>query len=191
MSNEELDLDIDGIMNLLIQTPTNLLQPNKYLMQFDGGNLKELFEFLLQMTTNLCKACFGNEYGQVNLAAMSPADFSLIDNYIQTLGYRCKFESKPANANNLNYMHDNRYDRITITSSTTLDELKFGIKCDSILYVISFSNLLSENYNSYKKTNKRNNNYDDSNDSGNDSNNVNNNNNLGSKRIRISRNNNN
>ena len=35
----------------------------------------------------------------------------------------------------------NRYDRVNIKPTTKLNELSFGIKCDAILFVISFEPL--------------------------------------------------
>jgi hypothetical protein len=45
-------------------------------------SLKELFEFLLQLITMLCKHFYGNDNGQVNLSLLSPADFQSIDSLI-------------------------------------------------------------------------------------------------------------
>ncbi len=54
------------------------------------------------------------------------------------IGFICIFNTLPANNYNLNHAYTNRYDKITITSQTKLKELLFGLKCEQILYVISF-----------------------------------------------------
>ncbi len=182
MNCEELNLDDDGIFNLLVGSPAETLEPNKYLLTFVGTTLKQQFEFLLQLTTELCKYFFGNEEGVVHLDMLSQNNFLLIDKYIKSLGFNCYFNVLPANTENLNYMYENRYDRININSNTNINELKFGIKCNSILYVISFSHILTEEYNS-RNNNKRLNNSDNSDNSdGSDGSNY-----SSSKRIRISR----
>lgn len=177
MSYEELDLDIDGVLDLLTKTPQNTLVPNKYPIQFEGVPMKEQFEFLLQLTTELCKIFFGNDQGQVDLGTLQKKDFDLVDKYVKAIGFNCYFESIPANSDNLNYMYNNRYDRIYISSTTNIKELKFAIRCNTILYVISFSNILVEEYNSRQQSIKRNANDNDINDNSDD--------NSVSKRIRI------
>jgi hypothetical protein len=135
---------------------TNSPMPNSFPLQFEGINIKEKFEFLLEFVTKLCKYFYGNSMGQVNLDEMTPQQFNIIDSYVNSIGYSCKFESKNANTENLNYMYDNRYDRIEITLNTILSDLKFGLKCNNILYVISFSSLYDTN-----QMKRRNNTHDD------------------------------
>ena len=89
----------------------------------------------------LCKEFYGNEKGVVNLATLTPEQFNVIDKYIQSIGFKCLFQPMTANADNINISYYNRYDRINITPTTKLNELTFGIKCDSILFVISFEPL--------------------------------------------------
>ena len=79
--------------------------------------------------------------GVVNLAILTPEQFNLIDKYMQSIGFKCLFQPMAANADNLNISYVNRYDRINITPTTKLNELSFGIKCDTILFVISFEPL--------------------------------------------------
>ena len=138
MSN--LELDIEEIFNEV--TKTSPKDPNTFPLQFELSSLKEIFEFLLQFVTMLCKEFYGDEYGQVDLASMSPEQFMIIDKYMQSIGFTCEFKAVPAISQNINNTYDNRYDRITITPDTKLSDLLFGIKCGNILYVISFVALL-------------------------------------------------
>ena len=134
-----MDITIDEIFHNIISR--NNPQPNSLALGFELDSLKELFEFLLQLVTMLCKHFYSNETGQVNLSALSPADFQSIDKYIQVIGFTCGFQALPANADNLNWAHETRYDRISITPQTSLEELHLGLKCDNILYIINFKKL--------------------------------------------------
>jgi hypothetical protein len=133
---EEKDVDIYEIFNEVVKRSPQ--PPNTYPLQFELDTLKELFEFLLQFVTMLCKKFYGDEKGQVNLAALSPEQFDIIDKYMKSIGFKCIFQPMQANSDNINICHANRFDRITITPNTKLNELMFGIKYDSILFVISF-----------------------------------------------------
>jgi len=134
-----MDITIDEIFQAVInqQNP----QPNAYPLGFELDSLKELFEFLLQLLTMLCKHFYGNENGQVNLASLSATELQLIDKYMQVIGFTCSFQALPANADNINWSYDTRYDRIHINSQTTLEDLHLGLKCNDTLYVISFKKL--------------------------------------------------
>jgi hypothetical protein len=137
MSFNEMELDIQEIFNEV--TANSPKEPNSYPLHFEMSSLKEIFEFLLQFVTMLCKEFYGDANGQVNLAQMTPEQFVFIDKYMQSIGFTCDFKAVPAIAQNINNTYDNRFDRITITSETKLSDLLFGIKCDNVLYVISFS----------------------------------------------------
>lgn len=130
------DLDIDEIFYDVLNIYPPI--PNSYPLEFELNSLKELFEFLLQFTTMLCKHFYGNDNGNVDLSTLSPDDFAKINSYIMCIGFTCNFQGLPANSYNLNHAHINRYDRIAITNQTTLKDLLFGLKCNQSLYVISF-----------------------------------------------------
>ena len=136
---EEKDVDIEEIFNEVIKTSPK--EPNSYPLQFELESLKELFEFLLQFVTMLCKEFYGDAQGQVNLANLTTDQFNLIDRYMQSIGFKCTFQPMAANSDNINICYVNRFDRITITPETRLNELMFGIKCDSLLYVIMFDRI--------------------------------------------------
>jgi hypothetical protein len=134
-----MDITIDKIFNDIInqQNP----QANSYPLEFELDSLKELFEFLLQLVTMLCKHFYSNENGQVNLSLLSPTDFQSIDKYMQVIGFTCGFQALPANADNINWAYSTRYDRIQITQQTKLEDLHLALKCENMLYVISFKKL--------------------------------------------------
>jgi hypothetical protein len=139
MNYEEKEVDINQIFNEVTKTAPQA--PNTYPLQFELNSLKELFEFLLQFVTMLCKEFYADNKGVVNLALLTPEQFNLIDNYMQSIGFKCLFQPMAANSDNLNISYVNRYDRVNITPTTKLNELSFGIKCDTILFVISFEPL--------------------------------------------------
>ena len=111
-----MDVTIDDIFNDIIKQQNP--QANSYPLGFELDSLKDLFEFLVQLVTMLCKHFYGNEIGQVNLSSLSPTDFQSIDKYMQVIGFTCAFQILPANTNNINWAYSTRYDRIQITTET-------------------------------------------------------------------------
>jgi hypothetical protein len=134
-----MDITIDEVFNNIIIH--NEPRPNTYPLGFELDSLKELFEFLVQILTMLCKHFHSDEHGKVDLAILSPADFQSIDKYMQVIGFTCNFQALTANADNINWAYETRYDRIHISSQTKLEELHLGLKCSNILYVISFKKI--------------------------------------------------
>ena len=140
MNRQEKDLDINEIFNEVTSSSIPK-EPNSYPLQFELDSLKELFEFLLQFVTMLCKEFYSDDNGQVNLGNMSPEQFITINKYMQSIGFNCDFKAVPAIAQNINNTYNNRYDRITITKNTKLSDLVFGILCGNVLYIISFDKM--------------------------------------------------
>ena len=136
---EEKEVDIYEIFTEVIKTSPK--EPNTYPLQFELDTLKELFEFLLQFVTMICKEFYGDEKGQVNLSQMTQEQFIIVDKYIQSIGFTCEFKAVPAIAQNINNTYDNRYDRVRISSNTKFSDLLFGIKCGDVLYIISFDKI--------------------------------------------------
>ena len=134
--NSIKDLDIDEIFNDVINIYP--VKPHSYPLEFEINSIKELFEFLLQFTTMLCKHFYGNASGTVNLSTLSTTDLQKINSYLMCIGFTTTFLSLPANSYNLNHAYTNRYDKITITPDTKLKDLMFGLKCEQVLNVISF-----------------------------------------------------
>ena len=130
------DLDIDDIFNEVINI--SLLTPKIYPIEFDIDSLKEVFEFLLQFVSMLCKHFYSDSNGQVDLSTLTEDEFKKINNYMLCIGFSCNFTRLPVNNHNINYAYDNRYDRIAIIPETQLKDLLFGLKCNEILYIISF-----------------------------------------------------
>lgn len=139
------EVDIEQIFERVVMTTSPT--PNNFPLQFDGINITEKFEFLLEFITKLCKHFFGGPTGQVNLAEMTPTDFNIVNNYMMSIGYTCTFETQNANYQNLSRIQEERYDRIPITINTKLSDLKFGLKCNNTLYIISFNSLHEANQN--------------------------------------------
>jgi hypothetical protein len=133
------DLDIEEIFESVISIKNPL--PNSYPLGFELDSLKELFEFLMQFVTMLCKHFNGDSEGHVDLLAFKQDDFLNIDKYMQSIGFKCNFTILHADANNINWVNETRYDRIPILPSTELEELHLGLKCNTTLYVISFFQL--------------------------------------------------
>lgn len=132
----EKDVDIDQILNDLLGMRD--LQPKSYPLEFDLESVREIFEFLLQITTLLFKHFHGDEKGQVNLELLGENDLKNINAYIMALGFVCNFQLLPANAYNLEYAMRNRYDKITITNATNIKDLMLGLKCNQKLFIINF-----------------------------------------------------
>lgn len=136
IKTQEKDLDINQIFDELINTQH--LSPRCYPLEFELDSVRDIFEFLLQLTTLLFKHFHGDENGKVNLEILSQNDLENINNHIMALGYKCNFQAIPANAYNLDHTMKNRYDKIAITQYTILQELMMGIKCGQKLFIINF-----------------------------------------------------
>jgi hypothetical protein len=133
------ELDIVEIFEEVIST--NNPRPNSYPLEFELDNLKELFEFLLQFVTMLCKHFYGDSNNQVNLSTLQPPDFQLIDSYMQSIGFSCKFDCVQATSSNMSNLDNRQYTKIQITTNTKLSELTFTMRCDRMLYCISFDKI--------------------------------------------------
>ena len=104
----------------------------------DNASLSELFEFLLDFFTDLCKHFNGDEKGQVNINTMSSYDLQLLNQYMESMGFSVIFTQQQATFANCQYYSQYRYDKIPITPTTQLIELFFAIKCEQTLNVIQF-----------------------------------------------------
>ena len=129
-------LNIDDIFNEVVNMANPL--PNSYPLEFDINSITEIFEFLLQFITMLCKYFYGDERGVVDLTRLSKNDFLKINIYMLTLGFSSNFNIMNITNENLAYASANRYDRVEINIHTKLKDLIFGLKCKNKLYVISF-----------------------------------------------------
>ena len=77
MNRQEKDLDINEIFNEVTSSSIPK-EPNSYPLQFELDSLKELFEFLLQFVTMLCKEFYSDDNGQVNLGNMTPEQLEML-----------------------------------------------------------------------------------------------------------------
>ena len=131
-----IDADVDTILETLLQEAPK--PPKSINISFEDSGIKDVFEFLLELTTNIFKFLYGDEKGVVNLALLQLHHFATVEAYIESIGFKVHFERLNASADILNFLYNNRYDRIPITSTTRLNELMFAIKCDNVVYKISF-----------------------------------------------------
>lgn len=131
-----MDKDLDEIFYdvLNIYPPT----ANSYPIEFDLKSLREIFEFLLQFTTMLCKHFYGNDSGNVDLSKLSTTELDKINTYLMCIGFKTNFISLPANSYNINHVATKKYDKIKITDNTKLKDLFFALKCDQNLHIINF-----------------------------------------------------
>ena len=129
-------LNINDIFNEVVNLANPL--PNSYPLEFDINSITEIFEFLLQLITMLCKYFYGDSRGVVDLTQLSKNDFLKINIYMLTLGFSSNFNIMNITNENLEYASKNRYDRIDINNNTKLKDLIFGLKCKNKLYIINF-----------------------------------------------------
>lgn len=132
-------MDIDEVFSKLISTSPK--PPNTYKLSLDESTLKELFEFLLEIFTMLCKHFHGDEDGHVDLQLLSENDLIYINKYMSSLGFQCIFNQEQANSTNCEYYSKNRYDKIAIAPDTNLLELFFALKCKNKLNIIQFNTI--------------------------------------------------
>ena len=135
-----MEIDIDALFRKVISK--NKPEPPKtFQVCLDEAELKELFEFLLDFMTMLCKYYYADDNGIVNLNQMSLDDFNLINNFMKSFGFECIFDKKEANYTNCIYYSQLQYNRVTIHEHSKLDDLLFSIKCDSNLFIVKFRNI--------------------------------------------------
>jgi len=132
-------MDIDEVFSKLISTSPK--PPNTYKLSLDESNLKELFEFLLEIFTMLCKHFHGDEDGRVELQLLSTNDLIYINKYMGSLGFNCIFNQVQTNSSNCEYYSQNRYDKIEITPTTNLLDLFFALRCNNTLNIIQFNTI--------------------------------------------------
>ena len=141
MDNIEIkDFNIDEIFNEVINIkPQPLL--NFYPLEFDITLLKDLFDFLLEFITMICKFFYSDIHGTVDLTQLSQYDFVKINTYMLCIGFSSNFNELTADSTNLEYASNNRYDRKCISVNAHLLNLKdliFGLQCKTRLFIISF-----------------------------------------------------
>ena len=135
-----MEVNIEDLLeNVLESVPK---PPKSISITLDSENLKEMFEFLLDFVTKIFKTLYSDERGVVDLEKLSDAHFNTVDQYMQSIGFKCNFNAMPATHANLTYLYQNRYDKIEITRQTKLADLFFAIKCSQKVYCISFSFLV-------------------------------------------------
>jgi hypothetical protein len=132
-----MDVDINQLFNKV--TESDPKQPQTFAITLEDSKLTELFEFLLEFFTMLCKHFYGDSQGQVNLQMLTPIDLLKINKYMASIGFTCIFTQVPANFENTQYYSQNRYDRIPITPTTILPELFFALRCGNLLNIINFA----------------------------------------------------
>jgi hypothetical protein len=129
-------MDINALFDCVISTTPK--PPKTYTVSLTESDLTELFEFLLEFFTMLCKYFYGNSEGQVDLINLSPNDINHINQYMLSIGFNSMIDQLPANYNNTQYYSENRYDKITINDQTKLNDLFFALKFGHKLNVIHF-----------------------------------------------------
>ncbi len=132
-----MEIDIDQLFQKVIRN-NRPSPPNTFPTCLEEATLKELFEFLLEFMTMLCKYYYGDEHGKVNLDTMSLDDLNIINNFMKSIGFECLFEKKePTFANRITYSNQ-QYNKININENTKLEDLMFSMQCGYHLYIIKF-----------------------------------------------------
>jgi hypothetical protein len=135
-----MEIDIDQLFRKVIRN-NRPSQPNSYPICLEDANLKELFEFLLEFMTMLCKYYYGDEHNKVNLDTLSLDDLNIINNFMKSIGFECIFDKKESTfANKITYSNL-QYNKIHINENTKLEDLMFSMQCGNNLFVIKFKNL--------------------------------------------------
>ena len=133
-----MEIDIDNLFRKVI-SKNKPSPPKTYAISLEDAELKELFEFLLEFMTMICKYYYSDNQGKVNLDKMSADDFTIINNFMKSIGFECIFDKKEANFANCMYYSQLQYKNININKNTKLEDLLFSIKCDSNLFIVKFN----------------------------------------------------
>ena len=132
MNNE---IDIVGIIDIIFSGDQKPLK--YYTLDFGITDKKELFELFLMIFTFSTKKFYGDMNGKVNLKNLSERDINKIKNYYNSFGV----ELTTKIYNESDYLNSDiiPYKELPITSDTKLEDLVFSLKCEDVIYTISFS----------------------------------------------------
>ena len=110
------EIDVLDLIDDLIKKPP--YDEKSVLIQFQNHiDVKDLFEILLMMFTNICKIYFSNDGGIVNLDILSNDDLNFVQKYFQSIGFIFAVETHnyntmtPAEISNLDH---SKYSNIEI-----------------------------------------------------------------------------
>lgn len=131
------EMDINDIFNILIY----LKNPRAKCINIEFLDIKELFEFLLELITKLFKHFYSDELGKVNLSLLSIDDFNKINLYLSYIGFKADFTKLSATNDNLEFANNIKYTNILINNNTKLTDLSFSLKCNQYLYIIIFKQI--------------------------------------------------
>ena len=133
-------MDIEELFEAILSKPAE--PPKSIDLSFVNEiELKDLFEFLLQFFTEISKTFFSNENNTVDLEKLSELDLKRINNYIQSIGFTSTIDIFPTSALDIfdiARLQNGKYNKITITHQTKLKDLYFTLKCEELIYKISF-----------------------------------------------------
>lgn len=129
------EIDILGIIDMIFDG--NDKPKNYYTLDFGITDTKELFELFIMIFTYSTKKFYGDSFGNVNLKNLSEKDINKIKKYYNSFG----IELKTTVYNEIEYLNSNitPYKDINIVPNTKLEDIIFSLKCEDIIYTISFS----------------------------------------------------
>ena len=133
-------LDADDIASIIYSQEINDIQQN-HLNNFDINSieLKTRFELLLMITTAGLKLFYGNSEGKVDITLLDHEKIEFLNSKLKYLGIQLNVEIITVLHWNFGQQVES-YDKITITKSTKLEELK-AIFNRGNYFVISFSKI--------------------------------------------------
>ena len=117
---------------------------HSYRLEFDavGINMEDIHKELLMFFTYGMKKMYGDENGQVNLKTLSQEQLNKINKYLNMIGVKLHYQT---------YM-ENEHAKMILehfsmlnSEKKSLEDFRFKIKSEDIIYVIYFSVLLLSN----------------------------------------------
>ena len=109
---------------------------NRYRLEFDTGydGLEDVHKDLLMFFTHGMKVLYGDSNGQVDLSTLSKKQLNKMNRYMNMIGI--VFHHKVYKEDEYDKM---MFENFIITDKKNLDDYRFKIKCNTIIYVIYFS----------------------------------------------------
>lgn len=131
---------VEFIENLINDTPGS---KNSIVLSFlNEINLRDIFEFLMEIFTKLCLKKFGSN-GKVNLTQLTTNDFLMLAEYFNSFGYQINYELLDRNKDyvRITYLTNNHhYKNITTRPNLQLKDFYYILALNGTynVYAIHF-----------------------------------------------------
>ena len=132
-----MEISFKDLINKLFNEPYK--PPKSIQLSFvEQLEIKDIFEFLLEVFTFGGKKLFGNQEGKIDLDSCTDTEINMINNYCKSIGFTMYIDKYTGDDTRIVDFHSMSYQNININDNTQLKELKLPLNCKKNVYVIYF-----------------------------------------------------